>query len=94
MTILQEVCMLQLQNQDMVSMVGALMDNIILTLKYSIDPQALAVIPLKLKAQVVQTIFVQKEGMHRIRVMLHLIRHREKIGLKVAITIESDFKFW
>ena len=53
MTIIQEVCILQLQNQDMVSMVGALMDNILLTLNYSIHPQALAVIPLKLKAQVI-----------------------------------------
>ena len=70
------------------------MDNTLLTLNYSIHPQALIVISLKLKAQVVQTIFLQKEGMHRIRVMLHLIRHREKIGLKVAIIIESDLMFW
>ena len=70
------------------------MDNILLTLNYSIHPQALAVIPLKLKSQVVQTICLQKEGMHRLRVMLHLIRQREKRGLKVALIIESDLKFW
>ena len=49
--ILQEVGMMQLQTQDMVSMVGALMNSIILTLHYSIHPQALAVIPLKFKAR-------------------------------------------
>ena len=74
-TILQEVCMLQIQTQDMVSMVGALMDSIILTLHYSIHPQALASIPLKFKSQVVQTICLQKEGMHGLRLMLYLIRH-------------------
>ena len=86
--------MLQLQTQDMVSMVGSLINSILLTLHYSIHPQALAVIPLKFKARVVQTICLQKEGMHGLRLMLHLIRHREKIGLKVAIIIESDLKFW
>ena len=70
------------------------MDNILLTLNYNIHPQSLAVIPLKLKAQVVQTICLQKEGMDGLRLMLHLIRHREKRGMKVAIIIESDLKFW
>ena len=86
--------MLQLQTQDIVIMVGALMDNILLTLHYIIHPQALASIPLKFKFQVVQTICLQKEGMHGLRLMLHLIRHREKRGLKVTIIIESDLKFW
>ena len=86
--------MLQLQTQYMVSMVGALMDSILLTFHYSIHPQALAVIPLKLKAHVFQTICLQKEGIHRLRVMLHLIRHKEKRGVNVAIIIEIDLKFW
>ena len=86
--------MIQIQTQDMVSMVGALMDSVLLTLHYSIHPQALEIIPLKFKAQVVQTICLQKEGMHGLRLMPHLIRHSEKRGLKVAIIIESDLKFW
>ena len=94
MTILQEVCMLQLQTQDMVSMVGALMDSILLTLHCSIHPQALVVIPLKFKSHVVQSICLQKEVMHGLRLMLHLIRHIEKRVLKVAMIIESDLKFW
>ena len=86
--------MLQLQTQYMVSMVGALMDSILLTLHYSIHPQALEFIPLKFKSHVVQSIFLQKEGMHGLRLMLHLIRHKEKRGMKVAITIQIDLKFW
>ena len=74
----------------MVSMVGALMDNILLTLHYNIHHQALVVIPLKLKSHVVQTICLHKEGIHGLRLMLHLIRHIVKRGVKVAIIIESD----
>ena len=69
------------------------MDSILLTLHYGIHTQSLEVIPLKFKSQVVQTICLQKEGMHELRLMLHLIRHREKRGLKVSIIIESDLKF-
>ena len=47
--ILQEVGMMQLQTQDMVSMVGALMDSILLTLHYNIHPQDLVFIPLKIQ---------------------------------------------
>ena len=86
--------MLQIQTQDLVIMVGALMDSILLTLHYNIQTQALEVIPLKFKSHVVQTICLQKEGMHGLRLMLHLIRHREKRSMKVAIIIESDLMFW
>lgn len=78
----------------MVSIVGALMDSILLTLHYSIHPQVLAGIHLKFKALVVQIICLQKEGMHGLRLMLHLIGHTEKRGLKLAIIIESDLKSW
>jgi len=69
------------------------MDSIPLTLHYSIHPQALAGIPLKFKVLVVQIICLQKEGMHGLRLMLHLIRHREKRGPKLAVIIESDLNF-